>query len=301
LRADTALENQPAGTQKKRRERIDPPRTALEVASLAPRENGAQHRARFMPPPTDLAVSDASPKPVDEPVFGETFEAMLEPIVAIPAGTIAGYRVLAGFPQPDGRFHPVSELPEGAWGERASTFGDRLFARTASIATRHFEAAGDVKLYVPVPASMLSDSSSVRALRQRFADNPGLSRSLVPVIGTRTLDGLKNGATSELAAIRKSGTEIALQVEDENPDVAKSLARLGAGVVFAPADVFPVASQPGWLDPVQTQTKALVIATGIRAENSVIAMMDRNVGYMSGPLFAEPKRLKDDADGIHTA
>ena len=50
--------------------------------------------------------------------------------------------------------------------------------------------------------------------------------------------------------------------------------------------------QADWLEPLMEETGTLAVACGVRAEASVIAMMDLNVGYMCGPLFAEPKRLK---------
>ena len=65
-----------------------------------------------------------------------------------------------------------------------------------------------------------------------------------------------------------------------------------AYTVFAEVELFPTGGQPDWSEAVVEGTEALVVATGVRTEGSVIAMMDLNVGYMCGPLFAEPKRLK---------
>lgn len=280
---------------KKERVQLKPPRTAMEIASESGQPAKRQrHKARFMPPPAEVTVNDAVPKPAEAPVYGDHFDIMLEPIVAIPAGTIAGYRVLAGFPQADGKTATIANAPNGSWNERGSQFGEMLFSKAAAIAQRHFAGADDARLYVSVPQEMFANDTAIKALKQRYADAPALSRALVPVIAAESLSGQGAAALAKSTRLREAGASVALSLAEETGQAAELAGEIGAVAMFAPVEVFPVASQPGWLDAVQNRTDAIVVATGIRAENSVISMMDRNVGYMTGPLFAEPKRLKDD-------
>ena len=269
------------------------PRTAIEVAETKPEpEARERHKAKFLPAADMTTVEYDRAEEETTVEFGRSFEIMLEPIVAIPSGNVAAYRVLAGFQQTDGSHAAVSETPPGNWGGSGAAFGEALVAGTAATAEQHFDVAGDAQLYMPVTAALMEDEQAIRALARRFGDDPPLARTVIPILRASLLE--KGGETiaERVALLTGAGASLALQVDNPDADIAALAERIGARAVFAEVELFPSGGQPDWSEAVMEGTEALVVATGVRTEGSVIAMMDLNVGYMCGPLFAEPKRLK---------
>lgn len=269
------------------------PRTAIEVAGTKPEPAARErHKAKFLPA-ADMTTVDYDDRADEAKVkFGRDFEVMLEPIVAIPSGNVTAYRVFAGFGQTDGSYVPVAETPPGPWGDEGAAFGDALVAGTVAIAERHFDMAGDARLYMPVTAALMDDERAVRALAQRYDDNPGMARSIVATLRASLVQKGGDAMAERIAILRSAGVPVALQLDDADTDITALAKRFGATAVFADVEYLPSDGAAQWPGAVMDGTETLVVAAGVRTEASVIAMMDINIGYMCGPLFAEPKRLK---------
>lgn len=269
------------------------PRTTMDVAgSKTERAQRERHKAKFLPP-TDLTTVDyEDSEKAAELTFGRDFQVALEPVVAIPAGNITAYRVFAGFSQPDGSYAHVAETPPGYWTENGPAFGEALVAGTVAIAKRHFDMVGDARLFMPVPAAVIKDERALRALAKRYSEDPTLARVATVTIRISALQSGGADMDKRVTALAKAGIPLALEFDDPAADIAALADRLDVTAILANVELFPSGDENDWLEAVMRDTDALVIATGVGNEASVIAMMDLNVGHMSGSLFAEPKRLK---------
>ncbi len=270
------------------------PRTAMEVADTKPEPaERERHKARFLPPAdtTTVAYSGRNGKATPSE-FGPDFEIALEPVVAIPSGNVTAYRVFAGFPQADGSFAHVTETPAGYWADKGAAFGEALAGAAAATAARHFDAAGDARLYMPVPQALIDDEQAAKALAQRYAGDPVMARTVIATLRASFVDRGGEAVAGRIMALTRSGATVALELDEPATGIDALASRFEAAAVLARADLFPPDSASGWLGPLMDETGALVIATGVASESDVIAIMDLNVGHMSGSLFAEPKHLK---------
>ncbi|KAB1079035.1 EAL domain-containing protein [Methylobacterium soli] len=231
----------------------------------------------------------------------EGLEVHLQPIVTLPQRKVASYEALARLRVAGEVLAPEAFLPVLERHGRTTDLDRRMLQRVATIA-RHLAGRGSEAAvgYGLSPLS-LYEPGFLRGLARLVAAEPGLAGRLVvalPQASWRNLDAEQTGA---LAAMRGKIGFILDRPTDLRFD-ALSLAERGVTQVKASADLLRQASARQNLSDIAIEdlVAALaragirLVATAVERETDVPDLIDLDVPFAQGGVFAAPRAVRAD-------
>ncbi|WP_375466086.1 EAL domain-containing protein [uncultured Methylobacterium sp.] len=233
---------------------------------------------------------------------GDGLEVHLQPVVTLPQRKVASYEALARLRVSGASLAPDAFLPVLERHGRSTELDRRMLQRVATIA-RHLVGRGSeaAVAYGLSPLSLF-EPGFLRALARLVAAEPALVGRLVvalPQASWRTLDAEQAGA---LAAMRGRIGFTLDRPTDLRFDAA-ALAGHGVGQVKVPADLL-LRPGPARRDLSDIAIEDLVtalaragirlVAGNVEAESDVPDLIDLDVPFAQGAVFAPPRPVRAD-------
>ncbi|MGU3536444.1 EAL domain-containing protein [Methylobacterium sp. A54F] len=262
------------------------------------------------PEPEPTAEADLAADPDDEArdaqileaFDGDGLEVHLQPVVTLPQRKVSSYEALARLRAGGQVLAPEAFLPALERHGRTTDLDRRMLQRVATVA-RHLAGRGSAAAvaYGLSPRSLF-EPGFLRALPRLVALEPGLSGRLVvalPQESWRSLDAEQAGA---LAAMRGRIGFTLDRASDLRFDAA-ALAQHGVTQVKVPAELLLRPGRAGQaLADIATEdlVAALgragirLVAAGIERESDVPDLIDLDVPFGQGGVFAPPRPVRAD-------
>ncbi len=229
-------------------------------------------------------------------------EIMLQPIVTLPQRKIRWYEILSRMRLETGEILlPEDFLPSMAMGDLALTFDTLVLYRAVQLVRRMQTRNKEIGVVVNLCAASLSGGVAFEHLIDFLSANSALNDSLVLEISQSAYNSLGALEFESLAAIAKLGFRFSLdQTRDMRLD-AKALADRGFKTVKIPGEVLlgRMAGGSGDIHPADLSDMLnrygiALAADKIEAEATVIDLLDYDIAYAQGFLFAPPRPVKAD-------
>ena len=290
-------------------------RTPRPEAASPPAEAPRRPESVPEPVPPPVAARSIPPRPIPprtEPVIAdeaviaafeaEGLEVHLQPVVTLPQRKVTSYEALARLRVGEAVLAPEAFLPVLERYGRTTALDREMLQRVATI-SRHLAGRGSeaAVAYGLSPLSLF-EPGFLRWLARLVAGEPSLAGRLVvalPQASWRSLDAEQTGA---LAAMRGKIGLILDRPTDLRFDVA-ALAASGVGQVKVPASLMlrPGASRRTLSDIVIEDIVAALsragirlVATDVEAEADVPDLIDLDVPFAQGLVFAPPRPVRSD-------
>ncbi|WP_375454309.1 EAL domain-containing protein [uncultured Methylobacterium sp.] len=250
-------------------------------------------------PPQAASAEDAA---VIAAFDGDGLEVHLQPVVTLPQRKVASYEALARLRVGGAVLAPDAFLPVLERHGRSTELDRRMLQRVATIA-RHLVGRGSeaAVAYGLSPLSLF-EPGFLRSLARLVAAEPGLAGRLVvalPQASWRNLDAEQAGA---LAALKGRVGFVLDRPSDLRFD-ATALAGHGVGQIKVPADLLlrPGPARRSLSDIAIEDLVAALARAGIRlvaaevaAEADVPDLIDLDVPFAQGAVFAPPRPVRAD-------
>ncbi len=229
-------------------------------------------------------------------------EIMLQPIVTLPQRKIKSYEVLSRLRTENGdTLLPEDFLDYLNNGDLGITFDTLVLFRAVQLVRRMQTRNKDIGVTVNLTSATLSGGNSFTSLVEFLSANRALASSLTLEISQAAYNNLGPLEFESMAAISELGFRFSLDnVRDLRIDV-KGLFDRGFGAVKIPAEVLlgraidlPSDIHPADLSNLLARYGITLIADRIEAESIVIDLLDYDVQYAQGFLFAPPRPVKAD-------
>ncbi|MCJ2010887.1 EAL domain-containing protein [Methylobacterium sp. J-092] len=284
---------------------VQPP---VYVPPAAPEPEPAPMPVPRLFPPRALPRADAAARgsTEDEAVIaafdGDGLEVHLQPLVTLPQRKVASYEALARLRLAGAVLTPEAFLPVLERHGRSTELDRRMLQRVATIA-RHLVGRGSeaAVAYGLSPLS-LYEPGFLRGIARLVAAEPALAGRLVvalPQASWRNLDAEQAGAVAAL----KGRVGFTLDRPADLRFDAAALAGYGVGQVKVPAGLLlrPGPARRSLSDiAIEDLVTALaragirLVATDVAAESDVPDLIDLDVPFAQGPVFAPPRPVRAD-------
>lgn len=227
-------------------------------------------------------------------------EIMLQPIVTLPQRKIRWYELLSRLRLESGEILlPDDFLPFMRKGELGATFDALVLYRAVQLVRRMQTRNKEIGVVVNLCPSTLAGGDTFEALLEFLAANSALSDALILEVTQNAYHEFGPLEFESLAAIAALGFRFSLdQARDLRFDV-KGLADRGFRYVKTPGEVLLGRSaedssdiHPADISDLMTRFGITLIADRIEAESTVIDLLDYDIGYAQGFLFAPPRPVK---------
>ncbi len=242
-------------------------------------------------------------------------ELLLQPVVSLPQRRIRQYEILSRLKTAAGdALLPEDFLPFLQKGNLGITFDTLVLYRAVQLVRRMQTRNKEIGVTINLCGATLSGGEEFRSLVEFLEANRALSDSLTLEISQGTYNDMSPLEFESIHAITQLGFAFSLdQARDLRLDV-KALAERGFRSIKVPADVLLGRTtdqlsdiHPEDLGNLLARYGIDLIADKIESEATVIELLDYNVGYAQGFLFAPPRPVKADvldddlADGTRAA
>lgn len=259
----------------------------------------------FPPRPLPPAAADAA-SGEDEAVIaafdGDGLEVHLQPVVTLPQRKVASYEALARIRVAGTALTPDAFLPVLERHGRSTELDRRMLQRVATIA-RHLVGRGsDAAVTYGLSPLSLYEPGFLRGLARLVAAEPSLAGRLVvalPQASWRNLDAEQAGAVAAL----KGRIGFTLDRPTDLRFDATALAGHGVGQIKVPADLLlrPGPTRRSLSDiAIEDLVVALsragirLVAAEVTAESDVPDLIDLDVPFAQGAVFAPPRPVRAD-------
>jgi cyclic-di-GMP phosphodiesterase TipF (flagellum assembly factor) len=262
---------------------------------VAPPEPQARRRGRLSHL-DDAAATQLIAKNIDE----GRIEIMLQPIVTLPQRKIHSYEILSRIKTEDGdTLLPEDFLDYLQQGTLGTTFDTLVLYRAVQLVRRMQTRNKEIGVTVNLCAATLGGGEEFKPLLDFLAANRALSSSLTLEISQAAYRELGPLEFESMHAISQLGFRFSLdQVRDLRLD-AKGLADRGFRCVKVPAEVLlgrsyelPSDLHPADLSSLLSRYGITLIVDRIESEAVVIDLLDYEITYAQGFLFAPPRPVK---------
>lgn len=227
-------------------------------------------------------------------------EILLQPIVTLPQRKIRWYEVLSRLRLEGGEtLLPEDFLPFMAHGDLGLTFDTLVLYRAVQLIRRMQTRNKEIGVVVNLTGATLTGGTDFTALVEFLSANSALSESLIMEISQGAYAQMGPLEFESLNAISQLGFRFSLdQVRDLRID-AKALSDRGFRFVKTPGEtLLSMASEgrsdihPADLSDLLKRHGLSLIADRIESESTVIDLLDYDISYAQGFLFAPPRPVK---------
>ncbi|GJE62594.1 EAL domain-containing protein [Methylobacterium trifolii] len=258
-------------------------------------------------PPRPVVPPRARPETIrDEAMVaafeGEGLEVHLQPVVSLPQRKVTSYEALARLRIEDVVLAPETFLPALERHGRTTELDRRMLRRVATIA-RHLAGRGsDAAVTYGLSPLSLFEPGFLRGLARLVADEPALNGRLVVALPQASWRSLDAEQANALQALRGRIGFILDRPTDLRFDAA-ALAARGVGQIKVPAELL---LRPGQarrtLSDIAIEDLVAALArvsirlgaTAVEAEADVPDLIDLDVPFAQGTVFAAPRPVRAD-------
>jgi cyclic-di-GMP phosphodiesterase TipF (flagellum assembly factor) len=267
---------------------------------------------RFEPPaPQPQAVAAAAP-PADPgervPQVRAALEAnrldlYLQPIVTLPQRKVRFYEVFTRLRDEDGALlAPADYLPAAEAGGLMPMLDNLVILRAVQVVRRLTAKNREVGLFCNIAASTLADAAPFAQFLDFLTANRALASSLVlefPQAALREMGPIEQESLAQLAGL---GFRFSIDHVDELQIEPRALAEQGvryvkvAGPLLLGRDLAGAGDiHPSDLPNLLARYGIELIAEKIESESTVVDLLDHDVRFGQGFLFAAPKLVREAA------
>ena len=296
---------------------VPPPVPAAPRAAAPPPPPSETPAPRPLPPigrrpapvePAERPDARARERAIVEAFDRDGVSVYLQPIVTLPQRKVVAYEASARLRLGEAVLAPAEFLPVLERHGRSTDLDRRMLQRVAVIG-RHLAGRGSEAAvsYALSPLSLF-EPGFLRDLARDPAD-PALAGRLVLALSQACWRGLDREQAAALAALRERFGFGLDRASDLRFDAA-ALAARGVVQVKAPAELLVRAASGGrdLTDIAVEDLVALVaraglrlVAEGVEREADVPDLLDLDVPFAQGPVFAEPRAVRADVLGAPPA
>ncbi len=295
---------------------------ALSVAAHEDALGGDASAAtmRKVAPPAEPALVDPAPAPdvpvtpttiahdaeirrrIAHAVASEQFDIYLQPLVTLPQRKVRFYEAMARLRNEDGevlaaeRFLPIADAM-GLMGEI-----DRLvLSRCMQVVQRLIERKQDIGLFCNLSAATLTDSAAFDACRDILEAHRGQADTLVLEFRHDALRALGPVERKNLGTLAGYGYRFSIDHVSDLRIKPRDLADLGVRFIKVPAPLLLDQQQassdihPADLADLLGRFGIALVAERIEGESAVVDLLDYEIRFGQGHLFAPPRPLRPDA------
>lgn len=253
-------------------------------------------------PPRPL---DPAPGPDDRAILAafdrDQIEVYLQPVVTLPQRKVVAYEAQARLRVDDQSLEAEQILPALERHGRTTELDRRMLARTGTI-VRHLARRGsDARVTYGLSPLSLFELGFLKEIGRMASDEQGLA-GLDVALSQASWRGLDSGQTSLLSALRgRVGFSL-----DRPTDLrfdARDLADHGIAQVKVPAELLlrPTVARGALTDiavedlaPALARARVRLVVTDVNAEADVPDLIDLNVPYAQGGVFAPARPVRGD-------
>ncbi|WP_346296679.1 EAL domain-containing protein [Rhodopseudomonas sp. P1] len=276
-----------------------PPPAAAAPTTLVP---DAASVPAVVPPP---AVVSAPTGPnmaeaVASAVEGGRFDLYLQPMVSLPQRKVRAYEVVTRLRDTADQAIPAETyLPIAETAGLMGRIDNAILLRAVQVVRRLLVRNKDVGLFVNIAGATLADTAAFAQCLDFLEANRALAPSLILEFKQSTLRGLGPIETEHLAALAQRGYRFSIDHVTDLRFEPRELADRGVRFIKVPAALLLAAHDTASADIHPVDLSDLLgrfgidlVAERIEGERAVVDLLDYDVRFGQGFLFAAPRPLR---------
>ncbi|NEW96197.1 EAL domain-containing protein [Rhodopseudomonas sp. BR0G17] len=279
-----------------------PPAPAPTAAAATTLVQDAASVPAVVPPP---AVVSAPTGPnmaeaVASAVEGGRFDLYLQPMVSLPQRKVRAYEVVTRLRDTADQAIPAETyLPIAETAGLMGRIDNAILLRAVQVVRRLLVRNKDVGLFVNIAGATLADTAAFAQCLDFLEANRALAPSLILEFKQSTLRGLGPIETEHLAALAQRGYRFSIDHVTDLRFEPRELADRGVRFIKVPAALLLAAHDTASADIHPVDLSDLLgrfgidlVAERIEGERAVVDLLDYDVRFGQGFLFAAPRPLR---------
>ncbi|MFT0876967.1 EAL domain-containing protein [Rhodopseudomonas sp. G2_2311] len=276
-----------------------PPPAAAAPTTLVP---DAASVPAVVPPPA-VVSAPAGPnmaEAVASAVEGGRFDLYLQPMVSLPQRKVRAYEVVTRLRDTADQAIPAETyLPIAETAGLMGRIDNAILLRAVQVVRRLLVRNKDVGLFVNIAGATLADTAAFAQCLDFLEANRALAPSLILEFKQSTLRGLGPIETEHLAALAQRGYRFSIDHVTDLRFEPRELADRGVRFIKVPAALLLAAHDTASADIHPVDLSDLLgrfgidlVAERIEGERAVVDLLDYDVRFGQGFLFAAPRPLR---------
>ncbi|WBU31047.1 EAL domain-containing protein [Rhodopseudomonas palustris] len=291
---------------------VPQPETPIVAVAPAPAASTVSAPTVATPEAASVPALAAAPASVTAPagpnlaaavasaVDGGRFDLYLQPMVSLPQRKVRAYEVVTRL-----RDNADQAIPAETYLPIAETAGlmgridNAILLRAVQVVRRLLVRNKDVGLFVNIAGATLSDKAAFAQCLDFLEANRALAPSLILELKQSALRGLGPIETEHLAALAQRGFRFSIDHVTDLRFEPRELADRGVRFIKVPASLLLAAHDTASADIHPVDLSDLLgrfgidlIAERIEGERAVVDLLDYDVRFGQGFLFAAPRPLR---------
>jgi cyclic-di-GMP phosphodiesterase TipF (flagellum assembly factor) len=246
---------------------------------------------------------------VVEAVEASRIDLLLQPVVTLPQRKVRYYEAFARMRRPDGETAPAVEfLPFAEAGGVAGKLDTLILLRCIHVLRRLQTNSRELGLFCNISSATLRDTKAFAQISDSLTTDRALAPSLILEFQQDAFNALGPIETDALAALTEHGVRFSLDhVSDLRFDPKALFARgvrhvkVTEAVLFDPANAASSDIHTSDLPDLLGRFGIDLIIERIEGEASVANLLDLDVRFGQGFLFAPPRAVRAEANPVEEA
>ncbi|UYO45582.1 EAL domain-containing protein [Rhodopseudomonas palustris] len=254
-------------------------------------------------PPPAVVSAPAGPnmaEAVASAVEGGRFDLYLQPMVSLPQRKVRAYEVVTRLRDTADQAIPAETyLPIAETAGLMGRIDNAILLRAVQVVRRLLVRNKDVGLFVNIAGATLADTAAFAQCLDFLEANRALAPSLILEFKQSTLRGLGPIETEHLAALAQRGYRFSIDHVTDLRFEPRELADRGVRFIKVPAALLLAAHDTASADIHPVDLSDLLgrfgidlVAERIEGERAVVDLLDYDVRFGQGFLFAAPRPLR---------
>jgi cyclic-di-GMP phosphodiesterase TipF (flagellum assembly factor) len=254
-------------------------------------------------PPPAVASAPTGPnmaEAVASAVEGGRFDLYLQPMVSLPQRKVRAYEVVTRLRDTADQAIPAETyLPIAETAGLMGRIDNAILLRAVQVVRRLLVRNKDVGLFVNIAGATLADTAAFAQCLDFLEANRALAPSLILEFKQSTLRGLGPIETEHLAALAQRGYRFSIDHVTDLRFEPRELADRGVRFIKVPAALLLAAHDMASADIHPVDLSDLLgrfgidlVAERIEGERAVVDLLDYDVRFGQGFLFAAPRPLR---------
>lgn len=246
---------------------------------------------------------------VVEAVEANRIDLLLQPVVTLPQRKVRYYEAFARMRRPDGETAPAAEfLPFAEAGGVTGKLDTLILLRCIQVLRRLQTNSRELGLFCNISSATLRDTKAFAQISDSLTTDRALAPSLILEFQQDAFNALGPIETDALAALTEHGVRFSLDhVSDLRFDPKALIARgvrhvkVTEAVLFDPANAASSDIHTSDLPDLLGRFGIDLIIERIEGEASVANLLDLDVRFGQGFLFAPPRAVRTEASPVEEA